>query len=90
MYSVRWRYWSKTKIIAQACPGWGDGIGPEFFVSSLYISVAIKGRLLKFNMFTRYKINTSKLVLIFSQLQNCWFKIAFLTFLKNELDFHEI
>ena len=32
------------KILAQACPEWGDGINPEFFVSSLYISVAIKVR----------------------------------------------
>ena len=78
------------KIIAQADLGWGDGIDPEFFVSSLYISVAIKGRLLKFNMLNRYKNNISKLVLVFFQLQNRWFKIAFLTFLKNELDFHEI
>ena len=41
------------KILAQACPGKGDGIDPEFFVSLLYISVAIKVRLLKFNMFNR-------------------------------------
>ena len=66
MYSVRWRYWSKTKIIVQARPGWGDGIDPEFLVLPLYISVAIKGRLLKFNMFNRYKISISKLVLVFS------------------------
>ena len=39
MYSVRWRYWSKTKIIVQACPGWGDGIDLEFFVSSFIYSV---------------------------------------------------
>ena len=77
------------KILAQACPGWGDGIDPEFFVLSLYISVAIKVRFLKFNMFNRYKNSISKLVLVFL-LQNCWFEIAFLTFLKNELDFHEI
>ena len=57
--------YSHFKILAQAYPRWGDGIDPEFFVSSLYISVAIKGRLLKFNMFNRYKINISKLVLIF-------------------------
>ena len=30
------------KILVQACPRWGDGIDPDFFVSSLYISVAIK------------------------------------------------
>ena len=39
-----------------------------FFVSSLYISVAIKVRFLKFNMFNRYKNNISKLVLVFFQL----------------------
>ena len=32
--TIWWRYWSKTKIIVQACPRWGDGIDPEFFVSS--------------------------------------------------------
>ena len=52
-------------ILAQACPEGGDGIDPEFFVSSLCISVAIKGRFLKFNMFKRYKKNISKLVLVF-------------------------
>ena len=70
-------------------PGQGDGIDPEFFVSSLYISIAIKGRLLTFDMFNKYKINIFKLVLIFSKLHNCRFYI-FLTFLKSELDFHEI
>ena len=43
------------KILVQAFAGWGDGIDPDFFVSSLYISVAIKVRFLKFNMFNRYK-----------------------------------
>ena len=37
----------------------------NFFVSSLYISVAIKVRFLKFNMFNRYKQNISKLALVF-------------------------
>ena len=41
--------------MVQACPGWGDGIDPEFVVLSLYISVGIKDRFLKFNMFNRYK-----------------------------------
>ena len=82
--------YGRFKILVQACPGWGDGNDPDFFVSSLYISVAIKVRFLKFNMFNRYKNNISKLVLVFFQLQNPWFKIAFLTFLKIELDFHEI
>ena len=53
------------KILDQECPGWGDGIDPDFFVSSLYISVAIEVRFLKFNMFNRYKNNISKLVLVF-------------------------
>ena len=34
---------------------WGEGINPEFFVSLLYISVAIKASLLKFNMFNIHK-----------------------------------
>ena len=33
------------KILAQECTGWGDGIDPELFVSSLHISVAIKASL---------------------------------------------
>ena len=53
------------KILTQACPEWGDGTDPEFFVSSLYISVAIKVTFLKFNMFNRYTHNISKLVLVF-------------------------
>ena len=61
-----------------------------FFVSSFYISVAIKVRFLKLNMFNRYKNNISKLVVVLLYLQNPWFKIAFLAFLKIELDFHEI
>ena len=39
------------------------------FVSSLYISVAIKVRFLKFNKFNRYKNYSSKLVLIFSNFK---------------------
>ena len=53
------------KILAQTCPERGDGTDPEFFVSSLYISVAITVRFLKFNKFNRYKHNISKLVLVF-------------------------
>ena len=53
------------KILAHACPELGDGIDPQFFVSSLYISVAIKVRFLNFNMLNRYKNNISKLVLVF-------------------------
>ena len=57
------------KILVQACPGSGDGNDPDFFVSSLYISVAIKVMFLKFNMFNRYKNNISKLVLVFSSFK---------------------
>ena len=53
------------KILAQACLGRNDAIDPEFLVSLLYISVAIKGRFLKFNMFNGYKSDISKLVLVF-------------------------
>ena len=51
--------YGRLKILTQACPEWGDGTDPEFFVSSLYISVAIKAKFLKFNMFNRYKHNIS-------------------------------
>ena len=37
----------------------------EFFISLLYISVAIKVRFLKFDMFNRYKNNISNLVVVF-------------------------
>ena len=57
------------KVLAQACPGWGDGIDPEFFASSLYISVSITVRFFKFNMINRYKSNISKLVLVFSSFK---------------------
>ena len=59
--------YGRFKIFAQACPEWGDGTDPEFFVSSLYISVAIKVRFFKFNMFnTTYRyIDISKVVLVF-------------------------
>ena len=77
-------------ILAPACSWWGDVIDPEFFVSSLYISVGIKVRFLKFRIFNRYENNTSKLVFVFCLTSKLLIKIAFLTFLKNELDFHEI
>ena len=57
--------YGRFKIPAQACPEWGDGTDPDFFVSSLHISVAIKVRFLKFNMLDRYKNNIYKLVLVF-------------------------
>ena len=53
------------KILAQACLGLNDGIDPEFLVSLLYVSVTIKCRFLKFNMFNRYKSAISRLVLLF-------------------------
>ena len=57
--------YGRFKILVQAWTGWGDGNDPDFFVLSLYISVAIKVRFLTFNMFNRYKNNISKLVLVF-------------------------
>ena len=43
------------KILVQEYTGWGDGIDRELFVSLVYISVAIKASLLKFNMFNMFK-----------------------------------
>ena len=71
MYMVRWRYWSKTKIIAQECTRWGEGIDPKHFVSLLYISVAIKASLLKFSMPSVHKNTISNMFLEF-----CNFKIV--------------
>ena len=69
MYLVRWRYWSKTKIIAQECTWWGEGIDPKHFVSLLYISVAIKASLLKFSMFSVHKNTISNIFLEFSNFK---------------------
>ena len=52
MYTVRWRYWSKSNIIAQECTWWGEGTDPQHFASLIHISVAIKASLLKFSMFS--------------------------------------
>ena len=57
------------KILVKECTGWGDGIDPELFLSSLYISVAIKASLLKLNMFNMNKNTTSKMFLIFSNFK---------------------
>ena len=75
LLDVQWNFMFKSEckilsyghfnIPAQACHARGDGIDREFFVSSLCISVAIKVRFLKCNMFNRYKHNISKLVLVF-------------------------
>ena len=54
------------KILAQECNGWDGGIYPELFVSSLYISFAVKVSLLIFNMFNIYKNNILEMVLVFS------------------------
>ena len=69
MYLVRWRYWSKTKIIVQECTWWGEGIGPQHFVSLLYILVAIKASLLKFSMFSVNKNTISNMFLEFSNFK---------------------
>ena len=69
MYSVRWRYWSKTKIIAQECTRWGEGIDPKHFVLMFYISVAIKASLLKFSMFSIHKNTISNMFLLFSNFK---------------------
>ena len=45
----------QQKIFVSSFTGWGEGINPNFFVSSLYISVAIKASLLKFNVFNIHK-----------------------------------
>ena len=66
---VRWRYWSKNKIIAQECTRWGEGIDPKHFVSLLYISVAIKASLLKFSMFSVHKNTVSNMFLEFSNFK---------------------
>ena len=61
--------YGRFKILAQECPGWGDGIDLEFFVSLLYISVDIKVRFFTVNMFNRYQKYISKLVLVFSNFK---------------------
>ena len=66
---VRWRYWSKTKIIEQECTWLGEGIDPKHFVSLLYISVAIKASLFKFSMFSVHKNTISNIFLVFSNFK---------------------
>ena len=34
--------YGRFKILAQACPEWGDGTDPEFFVSSLISQLLLK------------------------------------------------
>ena len=62
---VQWRYWSKTKIIGQECIWGGEGIHTKYFVSLLYISVAIKASLLKLSMFSVHKNTISNIFLDF-------------------------
>ena len=69
MYLVRWRYWSKTKIIAQECTWWGEGIDPKHFVSLFYVSVVIKASLLKFSMFSVHKNTITDIFLEFSNFK---------------------
>ena len=69
MYPERWRYWSKTKIIAQECTQSGEGIDPKHFVSLLYISVDIKASLLKFSVFNIHKNTISNMFLVFSNFK---------------------
>ena len=69
MHSVKWRHWSKIKIIAQECTHWGEGIDPKDFVSLLYISVAIKASLLKFSMSNIHKNTISNMFLVFSNFK---------------------
>ena len=57
--------YGRFEILVQACPGRGDGIDREHFVSSLHISVAIEVRFLKFNTFNKYKRYISKQILVF-------------------------
>ena len=62
---VRWRYWSKTEIIAQNVFGEVKVSIQKYFVSLLYISVAIKVSLLKFSMFSVHKNTISNIFLDF-------------------------
>ena len=47
----------------------GEGIDPKHFVSSVYISVAIKGSLLKFSMFSIHTNTISNMFLVFLTLK---------------------
>ena len=82
MYSVRWRYWSKTKITAQVCTWWGEGIDPKYFVSLLYISVAITASILKFSMFSVHKNTISNIFpRVFLTLKlSIWYRLPFYIF----------
>ena len=82
MYMVRWRYWSKTKIIVQECIWWGESIDQKYFVSLLYISVAIKASLLKFSMFSVHKNTISNIFLEFFLTLKLliWYRLPFYIF----------
>ena len=62
-------HYSHFKILAQECTGWCDGIDSELFGPSVYISVAIKASLLKFNMFNMCKNTIFKMFLVFSNFK---------------------
>ena len=57
--------------VAQEYTRWGEGIDPKYFLSMLYISVAIKASLLKCSMFSEHNSTISNMFLEFSN-----FKIA--------------
>ena len=71
MYTVRLRYWSKIKIVTQECTWWGEGIDPKYFVTLLYISIAIKFKasLLTFSMFNVHKNTISNMFLELSNFK---------------------
>ena len=79
---VRWRYWSKTKIIVQECIGEVKVSIQKYFVSLLYISVAIKASLLKFSMFSVHKNTISNIFLEFFLTLKLliWYRLPFYIF----------
>ena len=60
---------AKEVIIAQECTWWGESIDAKYFVSLLYISVAIKASYLKFSMFSVHKTTISNMFLEFSNFK---------------------
>ena len=53
------------KILVQECSWLGDVIDPKLFVSLLYISIAMKASLMKFNMLNMFENTISKIFLDF-------------------------
>ena len=62
---VRWRYWSKTKLLYKKVFGEVKVSIQKYFVSLLYNSVAIKASLLKLSMFSVHKNAISNIFLEF-------------------------